>query len=756
MPPAAIRNLTERRVPQFLAVYLGASWGLVQFVDFIGTRYALSPRWTDLTLLAMLLLLPSVLLYTYHHGRPGPDEWQRSEKIFIPINLLALFGILFSIGASTNLSAVTTRVKVKDEKGNTVERVVASKAYRKRVMLFNFEVADKQAQWMSVAAPMLTLMDLQQQQFIQPMPPIDPQIRQKLLESGFKDGTGAPFTLQRKLADERHIPHFLTGEISPTTNAVNLKVKLYETSSGKLLTQHNFTAPTLSDAIDMVSTALVKDLNVPVLSDGKPDLPVADLTTQNQQALRACFDALRLALYENNFVGAQRLLKNATTIDPTFAWAQLQLFGLSIAIDGKADMTAIQSALDNSYRLPERTQQFVKSAYFQAKLDYPRAFAVIDMLSKLYPEDLEVLEQKVEISAYRDDKDAIIESLKKILELDPTRAEMQLTLGKVYESRGDAQNALSQYNSYAKKFPNDVRSQRSIANLYHLTGDAGKARAAYEQALLAKPSDVTTLVSLASLERKHGNFDTAMDELNQALSASKSPQDRFAALSGLIALQEFTGQFAKSTATRSQAISEAAKFQAPAQLLWLQMQFAAQSAKVDAAKATNDVAKLRKQIGPFLDVFMPVVDQEVYWAQQDSAGAEKTANALDRVVTTTSMAVFKPIALQAHGRAAELRGDYAGAVRWYEQVQKLAPLEVDMQLDIGRCYRKANQFGPAEKALARVLRVSPADGEANLEMALLYKQRNDLARAKQFAATALKTWQNADANHPLAKQARAI
>src|SRR5688572_33390955 len=111
----ADRNLIERRVPQVLAIYLGAAFGVVQFVDFVGSRYLLPPVWTDLTLLAMALLLPSVLLYTYNHGRPGPDEWRRSEKVFIPINLLVLVALVTVVGAGAPLGPTSKRITVTDE-----------------------------------------------------------------------------------------------------------------------------------------------------------------------------------------------------------------------------------------------------------------------------------------------------------------------------------------------------------------------------------------------------------------------------------------------------------------------------------------------------------------------------------------------------------------------------------------------------------------------------------------------------------------
>src|SRR5687768_4908605 len=87
-------EMVERRVPHILAVYAGLSWGFVQFIDFI-ERYGISPHWTDLALIALLLLLPSVVLFAYNHGRPGKDEWTAVEKVGIPLNVVLAGVVLF-------------------------------------------------------------------------------------------------------------------------------------------------------------------------------------------------------------------------------------------------------------------------------------------------------------------------------------------------------------------------------------------------------------------------------------------------------------------------------------------------------------------------------------------------------------------------------------------------------------------------------------------------------------------------------------
>jgi len=69
------RNLFERRVPQVLLIYAGASWVLVESTAFMIDEFLLSPSWTRVVMAALLLLLPSVALLAWYHGRPGPGSW---------------------------------------------------------------------------------------------------------------------------------------------------------------------------------------------------------------------------------------------------------------------------------------------------------------------------------------------------------------------------------------------------------------------------------------------------------------------------------------------------------------------------------------------------------------------------------------------------------------------------------------------------------------------------------------------------------
>ena len=114
-PISFMEDLLKRRVPQFIGVYVVASWTILQIVDWIVNRYILSPYLTDLSLGIIIAFIPTVLIMAYFHGKPGKDKWTRVEKIGIPINLATGITILAIIFYPKDLGASTETIIIENE-----------------------------------------------------------------------------------------------------------------------------------------------------------------------------------------------------------------------------------------------------------------------------------------------------------------------------------------------------------------------------------------------------------------------------------------------------------------------------------------------------------------------------------------------------------------------------------------------------------------------------------------------------------------
>lgn len=753
MPPATIRNVTERRVPQYLAIYLGASWGLIQFIDFIGSRYGLSPRWTDLTLLAVALLLPSVALYIYHHGRPGRDEWQRSEKVFIPLNIVVLATVLVFVGAGTNLSAVTTRVRVTDEKGNTIEAMVPNKAYRKRVAMFQFDApADTSSSWLGFGIPFIATEDLQQQNFIEVMNPA--AIRERVRKKGFADGSGVPLSLKREIAEELHVPYFVAGSVEKSGAEYVARVQIYETKSAKLIKETSLRAATVPALGDLVSAQMLKDLDIPVLSDAAPDMPLTEVLTNNPAALRAYVDAVHAIMVKEDWAQAGPLLDRAVQLDPTFASAHMSRFVVALTA-GKPDeaKAAIQATLDHSYRMPQRTKEFAKASYYFVQQDHTRAYAVLDMLAQLYPEDIQVHEQLAMINSIRDNKPAMLRSLETVLELDPTRVEVLQQLAGIYAGQGDGDKALEYLQKYAKAAPDDPQAFRRIGNLQRRLGRHADAKASYEKALIVQPQDMDVLADFAVVQYLSGDFVDAQRKFEQALASAKTPMDLVKLHLQQAEFAKFRGEYAKAITYHNSRLTELAKVQPSVIVMVTKLQsFADVYPPVDPAAAERMLDDARRNVPAPYNMNQPVFEMVVYSLLEDAARLETALAGTDALIQAKSFNYLKPVALQNRGHLHEIRGDCKTALRWYRESSKLDPLEPIP--GVGRCYRKLGNRLEAEKELTKVLRLKPADGEINYELGLLYKAAGDRARAKQHFQRAAETWKNADPQYKPAQLAK--
>ena len=90
-----IRDLWVRRVPHILGTYAVSSSGVILFLDWFVERYELNNLYTDVLLIAIVTLIPSIIMVSYFHGKPGKDEWMKTELIGIPVNLLITFLCIF-------------------------------------------------------------------------------------------------------------------------------------------------------------------------------------------------------------------------------------------------------------------------------------------------------------------------------------------------------------------------------------------------------------------------------------------------------------------------------------------------------------------------------------------------------------------------------------------------------------------------------------------------------------------------------------
>jgi len=753
-----VKDLLRRRLPQVAALYIGASWGLLEFVDLITQRFALSPHLVDLALVGPLLLLPSVILMTYFHGAPGQDEWVRAEKIGIPVNLVlaGLFLVLFFQGK--DLGAATTTVVVTDEEGVEAERVVPKTEFRRRITVYFFdaEPADTAATWLQYGLPVALLTDLSQDQFIDFRVPI--LFSDRLREAGFEELVNVPLSLAREIAEEQHREYFVMGTVASVDGELQTTVTLYDANRGRLLEEHNFSGTDLMDLADQISLQLREDLKIPDLGDeGAQDLPASEILTNSPSAYRLSIESLIATEVERDFARGTSLMEEAVAEDPTFADAQSTLASLYLFTNRTGEMAGpMQAAMDHIYRLPERARFVVKSNYYVlVRQDTDKAMAALDMWAELFPDDVGAHQTRLQIQILRDDKDGALVSLETILELDPAQRDVLLQIGDLHQGMGDFSAARETYQEYADEFPESHQVLTQLAGLAQRMGNLDEARDYFDRAFLLAPSDVGLMVGMGNVEREMGDFEAALTQYEMAMATAGTPEERAQVYSALEAYYMSRGQVGRSIEFIEQRLSEASAYLpgfTVVQQRFLEAGTYAEAGRLEEAWAL--VEEARTQLPPPFDAMAPLGELDIHRTLEDADAIEATLPAVEAFITSLQYEIVRPAVIAAQGEAHALRGEYREAVQRFEEVQRLAPSNTSISMKLGRCYRELGEFDRAVSFLQEALTISPYGARNNFEMALTYEAMGQAEEARTHLDRALEVWADADPGYKWAQRAR--
>ena len=208
-----MRSLFERRVPQVLGIYAGASWALVECVAFIVDEFLLSPHWPRVVMSALLLLFPSVAMLGWFHGRPGRDKVPMAEKIGVPVNVAIAAAVLILLFRGADLGARTTTAAFELE-GTTVERTVTKPEFRKRTALSRFDAGPGLAEeefWLTYLAPLALELDLAADDFFEPVSLS--VFNERVAEYGLQRAGDIPLALRRAVAELLHATFIVSGTI---------------------------------------------------------------------------------------------------------------------------------------------------------------------------------------------------------------------------------------------------------------------------------------------------------------------------------------------------------------------------------------------------------------------------------------------------------------------------------------------------------------------------------------------------------------
>ncbi len=259
----------------------------------------------------------------------------------------------------------------------------------------------------------------------------------------------------------------LDGAIDRVGSRYVVALKASNCQSGRLLGETEFRAADkdgVLDALGKASSEIRHQLGESIASVEKSDKPLAEASTSSIDALQA----YTLWNYEDDDDAAMSLLRRATTLDPHFALAYLQMADMC-AGRGEADgaISNLKKAFEFRTQASDWERLIIESRYEENVTgDIERAHELYELRARLYP-------------------------------ADPSGRE---GAGGIYAMLGQYELALAPYRESAKINPNKVGTDAAAALLAILANRLEEARSFNSLAIRKESNDPGNTYLLAFLD----------------------------------------------------------------------------------------------------------------------------------------------------------------------------------------------------------------------------------------------------------------
>ena len=756
-------KLLYRRVPQAIGFYLAGSWTFLEFFDSLISRYNISPHWQDVSLLSIVLLFPSILILAYRHGAPGAQGWSSVEKVGIPTNVLITLVIILSQFSSKDLGSSAEKVFGIGPDGSMIELERPKDEFRKRLSIGYFTLNDENAdKYLALGIPVALKYDLEQDPYLNTFSPTDTAYEIK--QSNFR-GLTVPMALLLKIAKDNRIEFLITGDLSVKGKRVILQSNLYNVADGNLIKQIITTDhENVFDAIDDMSVQIRSALG---FSGGHinhtKDLPITEQLTSSMEAFIAFTKSQHDRAFKDDFVAAEAELQKAIKIDESFAAASSQ-YAIVLLQQGRTveGLDMLQLAKKHNYRLTD-SNKFSLAAFealFRATPDLARN--IVNQWIDLYPDDADAWQTKYILHSNFDERYLAIESLQKIIELEPFGTQRHLTIGQIYTSLGDIESALVEYQTFISKNPTNARVHLLIGDSYRSLGKFEESKNQYQQAKLLLSNDLTADRRLADLLLRMGSFDLSVEQFKSYFKTSKLPEDEYQTWLEIAQLFWLTGQRKEALIAYRNSFEALKIFLPETTYLLLRVQFSWRFAAVGAVKEGQQMIDDTK-------LLMKASEEKLYQSNihiaqsMFDAQVGKTENSLELLNQVSELLLsFVGKALDDNismlkGVVYYKRNDYKSAADNMTAYLKMNPNgDIDMLYILADSLYKNGQVNTAKENFEKILRESPSHPLANLGMAKIALSLENPEQAKPYLDKALKGWVTADSNYEPAIEARKI
>jgi eukaryotic-like serine/threonine-protein kinase len=405
-----ILEIHRRSLWQVLGIFLAASWGVLQVVEFITDTVGL-PDWTPAMAMVLLLLgLPVCLATAFiQEGMPGgaavDSEAPAGERSAadtdapdiaaapaegVMRHLTWRNAVIGGLGAFTLLGVSLVGYFVLWTTGFGPQgSLVAQGVFEEGETVVLADFADPNGSGLGGVVTEALRVDLQESPVINLVPPS--YVTGAMSRMGRDADAAFDATTARELAVRDGIKAVVQGEVAPVGSGYLLTASLVAAESGDILKA--FRVPVASEdellsGIDKLSQD-IREKSGESLRSIKGGAPLEEATTSSLEALRFYTRAVE-EFDAGRALQAIPLLEQALELDPDFAmaWRKLAVVLDNSGLDAPRVEEASRRAYELRGRLTEREAALAEAWYRSTVLDdMEGSIATYERLLSRYPED---------------------------------------------------------------------------------------------------------------------------------------------------------------------------------------------------------------------------------------------------------------------------------------------------------------------------------------------------------------------------------
>ena len=156
------------------------------------------------------------------------------------------------------------------------------------------------------------------------------------------------------------------------------------------------------------------------------------------------------------------------------------------------------------------------AAWYQGKRDLPKAIAVYEDMTRLFPSRLEPLIALADLYNQTKSYQEVIKTLNRLEELDGKSEQISMEKFRIYLQMNNQEQAFQEIENLSKEYPYDLRYQTILGDVYLNNNHPEEAYETYQRILKEEPGYAPALISMASYYQKTGQdslYQTQLDTI---------------------------------------------------------------------------------------------------------------------------------------------------------------------------------------------------------------------------------------------------